>query len=221
MKRTSLDRTDYVYEAGTATADHAVLLPALLDALKAAGARRVLDLGCGNGSLTKRVIASGYEVVGTEMSESGLDFARANNPGVEFFQQDISDPLPPEWHGVFDTVLCAEVIEHLLLPREVFHRAREATGGKGQLIVTTPYHGYLKNLAIAATGKFDKHYMVHIDYGHIKFFSVPTLTAMTRECGWEPLRWGYAGRIKPLAMSMLMTARPTAPAGQTPMPDKK
>jgi 2-polyprenyl-6-hydroxyphenyl methylase/3-demethylubiquinone-9 3-methyltransferase len=36
--------------------------------------------------------------------------------------------------------------------------------------VTTPYHGYVKNLALAVTGQLDRHWQPWRDGGHIKFF---------------------------------------------------
>jgi hypothetical protein len=38
------------------------------------------------------------------------------------------------------------------------------------LIITTPYHGYLKNIALSVSVKFDHHVNPLWDGGHIKFF---------------------------------------------------
>ena len=57
--------------------------------------------------------------------------------------------------------------------------------GGGEMIISTPYHGYLKNLALAITGKFDRHFTVLWDGGHIKFWSVKTLTKLLNEFGFE------------------------------------
>ena len=62
------------------------------------------------------------------------------------------------------------------------------------MVVTTPYHGYAKNLALAVTGRFDGHWVPLSDYGHIKFFSKRTLGMLARECGVEPTRWYRLGR---------------------------
>lgn len=76
-------------------------------------------------------------------------------------------------------------------------------------MITTPYHGYWKNLALAMTGGFDRHWQTLADYGHIKHFSEPTLSALLRECGFEPTAFERVGRIPPLAASMIMTGRRT------------
>jgi 2-polyprenyl-6-hydroxyphenyl methylase/3-demethylubiquinone-9 3-methyltransferase len=185
--------------------NYGYLVPGVLRALRHLGGRRLLDIGCGNGALTARVAALGYEVTGIDAEVSGLEQARAAHPGVEFLRHDISCPLPEHLMGRFDVVLSAEVIEHLFLPRELFARAREALGDRGQIVVTTPYHGYLKNLAIALAGKYDRHWVPLSDFGHIKFFSEATLAELARQCGFEPVRWSRLGRLPPLAASMVMT----------------
>ena len=77
----------------------------------------------------------------------------------------------------------------------------------GGVIVSTPYHGYLKNLAMAVTGKMDAHFTALWDHGHIKFWSVRTLTILLEEAGFRDLRFLRVGRIPPLAKSMIAIAR--------------
>jgi 2-polyprenyl-6-hydroxyphenyl methylase/3-demethylubiquinone-9 3-methyltransferase len=148
-------------------------------------------------------------VTGIDFTESGIELARRNHPSVRFEVHDLNDPLPETLRHAFDVVVCAEVIEHLFLPRMVFVRAKEALGEAGSLIVTTPFHGYFKRLALALGGRSDQHFDPLADYGHIKFFSKKTLAQMARQCGFEPVRLAGAGRIPPFAATMVMTATRT------------
>jgi len=50
---------------------------------------RVLDLGCGNGSLSNLIAQQGYEVVGAEESESGVKAARLSFPNCNFIHTSI------------------------------------------------------------------------------------------------------------------------------------
>jgi 2-polyprenyl-6-hydroxyphenyl methylase/3-demethylubiquinone-9 3-methyltransferase len=185
--------------------NHHYLVPAVLRTLPA-GRVRVLDLGCGNGALTAKIHHAGKDVTGVDFTPSGIERARQSNPGVDFVIHDLNEPLPESLRGRFDVVVSAEVIEHLFLPRTLFTRCREALGESGQAIITTPLHGYWKNLAIVVTGKSDHHWNPLADYGHIKFFSKKTLRETARECGFEPARVLGAGRVPLLRATMVMTA---------------
>jgi 2-polyprenyl-6-hydroxyphenyl methylase/3-demethylubiquinone-9 3-methyltransferase len=144
--------------------------------------------------------------MGADFAQSGVERAREAFPNLEFFVHDVTEPLSSEMRGKFDVVVSTEVIEHLFLPRDLFVRAREALGDSGHVVITTPYHGYVKNLAIALAGKYDHHWMPLADFGHIKFFSRRTLAQMAQELGFQPVRWDRAGRIGPFAATMIMTA---------------
>src|SRR4028118_1772187 len=102
---------------------------------------RVLDLGCGNGSLSHLIAQQGYEVVGVEDSEQGVAIARQSFPSCNFIQASIYDLPYTELENSFDIVISAEVIEHLLYPRELVRAAKKCLKPNGRLILTTPYHG--------------------------------------------------------------------------------
>ncbi|MFN3682011.1 MAG: hypothetical protein ACK4VP_08235, partial [Nitrospira sp.] len=76
----------------------------------------------------------------------------------------------------------------------------------GVAIVSTPYHGYWKNLALALSGKMDAHFTALWDHGHIKFWSIRTLRQLLQEAGFSEIRFLRVGRIPPLAKSMIAVA---------------
>lgn len=198
---------------------HGYVVPAMLRALGPPSGRRLLDLGCGNGAITAKLAAAGFAASGVDFEQHGIEIASMALPGIDFRVHDLAQPLPPELSGRFDLVVTAEVIEHLFLPRELFARAREAIGDRsGRLVVTTPYHGYVKNLVIALFGRCDHHASPLADFGHIKFFSKKTLAEMGRQCGFHSTRFTLAGRVPPLSASMVMTAerRPLVEQGVSP-----
>lgn len=197
---------EYTYEGRTPDHSHQYLAPVLLGALGPGRGRTLLDLGCGNGTLTQHYADAGFETTGTDSSSSGVAMARAEYPHLKWDQHDIDEPLPAALHNRFDVVVAAEVIEHLFFPRMLFQRAQEALKPGGRLLISTPFHGYWKNLALALTNKCDQHWLVSWDFGHIKFFSRPSLTDMAVEGGFEPVEWRFVGRVPQLAKSMAMVA---------------
>jgi 2-polyprenyl-6-hydroxyphenyl methylase/3-demethylubiquinone-9 3-methyltransferase len=197
---------EFLWSESQAPPAHRYLLPPVLRTLRNYERQRILDLGCGNGAASACISRQGFLVSGCDSSESGLALARANYAQINFFAHDLASPLPVCEHGSYDAVVSLEVVEHLMRPRQLLLRAREALRPGGLLLVSTPYHGYWKNLALALANAFDAHWHPLRDFGHVKFFSRSTLHALLRDSGFfidESLR---LGRIPVLARSLLVTA---------------
>ena len=201
----------YKYQQSGEGFAHSYLLPILMDCLGECSGP-VLDLGCGNGWIARCLLDAGIDVYGVDASISGVEIANGLAPG-RFFQLDVqSGQLPVELDSIsFKTVISTEVIEHLYDPRGFLDFANRilTRGGQsgGKMVVSTPYHGYLKNLVLALVGKTDSHFTVLWDGGHIKFFSRSTLESMLVERGFIVERFEGAGRIPYLWKSMLVAAR--------------
>jgi hypothetical protein len=78
---------------------------------------------------------------------------------------------------------------------------------KGYLILTTPYHGYIKNVVLSILNKWDAHHGVQWDGGHIKFFSVKTLGQLAEQNGFSIQKFLFLGRVPWLWKSMICIAR--------------
>ena len=175
-------------------------------------AARIVDLGCGAGHLVSDLARRGYDIVGIEPSDSGVAAFRASGRPGRVIQSDANGGLAAQLgaagFGAFDIVVSTEVIEHVYEPRKYAACMRSLLAPGGLAIVTTPYHGYWKNLLIALTGKFDDHFTALWDYGHIKFWSRATLTALLAEQGFAAERFSRVGRALPaLAKSMVLEVR--------------
>jgi len=170
----------------------------------------ILDIGCGNGAIARTLLSAGYDIWGVDASETGVRLANETTPGRFFVVDVASGSLPAELAGIqFDLAISTEVIEHLYDPRAFLAFARRILPEGGEFIVSTPYHGYAKNLALAISGRLDDHFTVLWDGGHIKFFSRKTLEAMLLEQGFSDIEFLGAGRLPFLWKSMLVKARVT------------
>ena len=70
----------------------------VIDLIEAEKNSFVLDLGCGNGALTKALYEKGYRVMGMDASEELLELARKNYSSIEFVHGDavnftLSEPV--------------------------------------------------------------------------------------------------------------------------------
>ena len=171
--------------------------------------RSICDLGCGNGHISGRLAALGFEVTGVDASKSGIQLARRTYPQANFIEALIDRDLDID-HKDFDLVISSDVIEHLYRPSDLLEAAQSLLKPGGQILIGTPYHGYLKNLVIAAAGKMDAHFSALHDGGHIKFFSVKTLSDLMRSHGFTDLSFTFYGRAPWLWKNMICHARKAA-----------
>jgi 2-polyprenyl-3-methyl-5-hydroxy-6-metoxy-1,4-benzoquinol methylase len=146
-------------------------------------------------------------VAGCDLSQSGIAQARAAWPTCRFEVASAYDDLQQRFESTFDAVISAEVIEHLYDPRLFVRRAYGVLDPGGLLVLTTPYHGYLKNLALAVTGRMEAHFTALWDGGHIKFWSPRTLAHLLAETGFVNVAWRGVGRLPLLWKSMVVLAR--------------
>ena len=205
---TAADISGYRYNDAAPTCAHAYLLPALADALESLDlpAGRAFDLGCGNGAVADWLAGRGFEVAGVDPSTAGIAEANRQFPDLNLRVGSAYDPLS-ETYGTFPLVVSLEVVEHVYAPRDYARCVADLLEPGGAALISTPYHGYWKNLALAATGKLDAHFTALWDHGHIKFWSPATLTELLTGAGLEVRAVRRVGRVPALAKTMLAIAR--------------
>lgn len=169
----------------------------------------VLDIGCGDGRFIALFQGRGWRCFGTDFSPTGIEIAQKVHPEATFFlcNAESAGPEILKRVGLVDAIISTEVIEHLYAPRAFLQTAYTVLKPGGVLVLTTPYHGYLKNLMLALTGSLDAHFTVLWDHGHVKFWSRKTLTRAVTEAGFEVLKFKGSGRLPYLWRSMVLLLR--------------
>ena len=96
--------------------------------------RRVLDLGCRSGALTRHFV-EGNEVVGLDVDRVAL--AKAEALGIETVVANVEEPLPLPDES-FDAVVAGELLEHLRFPDALVAEARRVLRSGGVLVGSVP-----------------------------------------------------------------------------------
>jgi len=110
-------------------------------------ARRLLEIGCGNGTVLSALTATrNWDfVVGSELHPSALKHARNRLPDtVQLVQMDATN-IPAK--GVFDLTGAFDVIEHIPDDEAVLRSLRGATQEGGGTIISVPQHSWLWSTA--------------------------------------------------------------------------
>ena len=110
---------------------------ALLQATIIPSAERILDLGCGTGSLSLLLAELGYDVIGADFSPKMLDIAREKSEQagyvIPYHEMDASYP---EFEAEsFDVIVCRHVLWALPEPENVLKRWQNLLKPNGQLIL--------------------------------------------------------------------------------------
>lgn len=168
--------------------------------------KEVFEIGSGNGATANMLTRRGYRVIGIDPAIEGVEIARRSFPDATFHLGTAYDDLAGTY-GTFPIVISLEVIEHCFSVKaylETMYRLIEP-GGLG--IVSTPFHGYWKNLALSLADKWDSHHDPLWEGGHIKFFSERTLTVALTRAGFTDIAFRRAGRIPVVAKSTIAVFR--------------
>ncbi|MXV13713.1 class I SAM-dependent methyltransferase [Hufsiella ginkgonis] len=197
---------DFNFNTSDSPQSHQYLGQGLLRLLDPQKNKCILDIGCGNGALTHFLIRQGLDCYGVDASVTGITYASKDYP-ERFAIMDVSSQQLPDKlsHLAFDTIISTEVIEHLYDPRGFVKLCKSLLPQQGgQLILSTPYHGYLKNLLVGVSGSWDRHMDPLFDGGHIKMWSRATLSRLLEEQGFKVTDFIGCGRLPYLWKSMLI-----------------
>lgn len=204
----------YRWDDAELTCAHGYLLPTVIRELAhlrralagpTGDQNQVFDLGCGNGSVANELTKRGWLVTGVDPSIEGIAQARARYPDIVLCGGSAYENLSHRF-GQYPAVVSLEVVEHVYDPRRYAATLFSLVKPGGVAIVSTPYHGYWKNCAMAVSGRMDAHFTALWDHGHIKFWSIRTLSILLAEAGFAPIRFERVGRVPALAKSMIAIA---------------
>lgn len=139
--------------------------------------RRVLEIGCGPGSITKMMKnIGGCRVTGIEVDPAAIELARAHCEAL--YSQDLNAENWPQvlgQHELFDTVVAADVLEHLYDPWRTLRQMAELIKYDGSIVVSLPHAGHAALVASLANNDVAYRESGLLDRTHIRFFGLKNI----------------------------------------------
>jgi 2-polyprenyl-6-hydroxyphenyl methylase/3-demethylubiquinone-9 3-methyltransferase len=152
------------------------------------------------------MLEAGYDAMGMDISENALRLARQQFPMCRFKSLNVDGSIPVQSHR-YAAVWSTEVIEHVLDVEGFLGEIYRILEPGGILVLTTPYHGLLKNLLICLL-KFDRHF--DPEGSHIRFFNRKGLDRCLKKAGFDPVNFRGIGRIWKMYRTWFVVARKPA-----------
>jgi SAM-dependent methyltransferase len=144
---------------------------------------RILDIGCDTGLFLLEAKKRGWEVYGTEYTETALQKCRAN--GIQMQQGKLNPSLyEPE---MFDVITLMEVIEHINNPQEEIQNIKQLLRPGGLFYFTTPNFNSIERYVLK--GKYNI-----IAYPeHLSYYTKKTVHYLLRRYGFKKVKLTTTG----------------------------
>ncbi len=126
--------------------------------------RRVLDIGCAVGYLSEILADRGFSV-------ASIDWPGTPHPAtIEFSGADLDDGLGPVT-GLFDYIICADVLEHLRDPLRLLKECRERLAPGGRIFGSLPNSAHWYFRWNVLMGRFPQHERGLFDSTHLHYYN--------------------------------------------------
>jgi len=98
----------------------------------------ILDVGCGNGVISRHLGRFGFNVTGIDVSDKAIKKAQSLNnfSNVKFVKKSAEELISEGTK--YDAIICSEVLEHLSNPDALLHVLNKSLSRNGKLIITVP-----------------------------------------------------------------------------------
>jgi 2-polyprenyl-3-methyl-5-hydroxy-6-metoxy-1,4-benzoquinol methylase len=153
----------------------------------------VLDVGCGFATTSQFIQQRGNRVVGIESNADAVAVARTRI--AEVIESDLQNNPKV---GKFDSIIFADVLEHLAWPVGVLKKYADFLKPDGTVIVSLPNVGLWSVRLGLLFGGFRYQDSGVLDRTHLRFFTRRSAIEMLRSAGYKPIRRTYnPGLMRP------------------------
>ena len=147
-------------------------------------AKRILDVGCGEGILGRRLLAKGAsEVVGIEISRDVCNNAKQNLTSV--ICGNIEEIALSFDEGYFDCMIFADILEHLKDPLSLLIKLRQNLSDSGVVVASIPNVRHYGIMNMLAQGRWRYENYGILDRTHLRFFTKKEIEILFADAGFE------------------------------------
>jgi 2-polyprenyl-3-methyl-5-hydroxy-6-metoxy-1,4-benzoquinol methylase len=122
---------NYAIKQATSQWNNRAAIPIITDLCKNIGTGKVLDIGCGNGSLLD-LLPSSLEKYGVEIAESAAGVAKTKDIKVSCLPWELV-----EYEGLFDLIIALDFLEHVANPWDSFKKMANFLKPGGFIVIET------------------------------------------------------------------------------------
>ncbi len=148
-------------------------------------ARNVIELGCGSGSFGK-VLRQNYPeacIIGVEINPQAAEKARPVYDTVHI--SDVNDVLSATTPGLFDLIVCNDILEHLTDPWKCLNLAKNCLASDGVVVASIPNMRFWPVLSDLLFNKAWNYRDAGVmDRTHLRFFTESSIHRLFVDCGY-------------------------------------
>jgi len=153
--------------------------------------KKVLDVGCYDGTIALRLIKNNNEVWGLDASKEAVKSAKEK--GVKAFIGNLEEKFPFE-SETFDVIFAGEIIEHILDTESFLDEIKRVLKKDGELILTTPNTASLARRIMLLVGlnpffEASFGFPKNATAGHIRFYTKDLLEDFLKYKGFKVIEF--------------------------------
>jgi 2-polyprenyl-3-methyl-5-hydroxy-6-metoxy-1,4-benzoquinol methylase len=166
--------------------------------------KRVLDIGCSTGYMSRDLVQRGCLVTGIEVDPAAAERARVHCGAVHVLDLNVPDWTANFSENWFEVVLLGDVLEHLVDPGAALLLLKKLLVPDGTLVISLPNVVHWTTRLKFMMGQFDYESAGALDHTHLRFFTPKTARDLIGAAGYRITRFHPAigGRMSGHARSL-------------------
>lgn len=172
------------------------------------GGEAICDVGCGDGSILYSLKDKYSQLIGFDVSDKRLEIAKHHSKDLnaQFFNDRFDEEIQLPTNSI-DTIICLDVLDHMVDVRQAIRNFYNILKQDGQLILSVPNVARIDQRLRLLFGKFPSTATKNegiakegdcqlIDGGKFNYFTFNSITQLLQEAGFSKIEKFGIGKYK-------------------------